>query len=195
VSRPSEMSFLTRALNPVPRGRLRDSDRKALAEVRAEEDVPGNWNKFPDPLPAPGYRLSTDPHYSTLLPEPLPDEDLEPVSERLQVWALYPGKRLKMVSEHRVSPRRLYDLPKGTLPLDWQIAMAESETLRLAQCAAYVALDMGATRVEIRSYRRKAATSRFVAGPVIHGLKGILKSQADILIAGEPTEAAIAADL
>ena len=196
MARPSEMAFLTRALDPAPRGKLREADRKALAEVRAEESACGNWNRIPTPLPAPGYRLSTDPHYSTLLPEkPLPDELLDPVAERLQVWALFPGRPTELVAEHRVSAKRLYDLPKGSLPRDWQIAMAESETLRLAQRSGHEALKRGARIVEIRSYRRKAASSRFVAGPVVHGLKGTLKSLDDLLIAGEPSEAAEAADL
>ena len=196
MARPSEMAFLARALDPAPRGKLREADRKALAEVRAEESACGNWNRIPTPLPAPGYRLSTDPHYSTLLPEkPLPDELLDPVAERLQVWALFPGRESELVAEHRVSAKRLYDLPKGSLPRDWQIAFAESETLRLAQRSGHEALKRGARIVEIRSYRRKAATSRFTPGPVVHGLMGTLKSLDDLLIAGEPSEAAEAADL
>lgn len=73
--------------------------------------------------------------------------------------------------------------------------MAESETLRLAQRSGHEALKRGARIVEIRSYRRKAATSRFTPGPVVHGLMGTLKSLDDLLIAGEPSEAAEAADL
>jgi hypothetical protein len=198
MSKPSEMSFLSRALNPAPRGKFRASDREALAEVREDEVVlPGKdpvfagWDRL---RPAPRPLLHVErPHWSEGLGEPLDDEDLKAIPERLEVWVLL-NRQSALRSTHRVGPKKLFDLKWSDFPSEYQLEVAKSETLKCAQKAALEALLEGATRVEIRSYRRKAASSRFEPGPVIHGLVGVLKSKDDILIEGEPSEAALQAD-
>lgn len=190
MSRPDLSRFLARALDPAPRNRLRDVDYRALAEVAASEECPRE-DRPPADLPH-WDRWTEDlrPHYSTLLTEPL---DVEAVAERLEVWALI-GRKTELRSTHRVSPKKLFGLSYSQFPTEYQVEYARSETLRIAQRAGWDALLDGASRVEIRSYRRKAPSGRRDTGIVIHGLVGVLKSVHDSLIDGEPQPESIEAD-
>lgn len=196
MTRPSESRFLAGALNPRPKSRLRKADLEALAEeAEAEAKSLTGWNRIPTPLSNPGHRLSSDPHYSTLLPDPLSKSELEAVPEQLEVWATYPGRPTEFLTAHRVSPMTLFGLSWGVFPTELQTEFAKAETLRLAQRTAWNALLEGARRVEIRPYSRKAASSRFSAGPVIHGRPYVLTSLADSVIDGEPLDKSIESDL
>jgi hypothetical protein len=195
MSRPNTSRFLTGALNPGPRNRLRKPDHEALEELRkVESEKPTLNSRFPVDLPHwDTWTEDTAPPWWSLLPEPLGDGELEAVPERLEVWALV-GRKTVRKSIHRVAPKTLFGLSWSEFPTEYQVEFARSETLRIAQRAAWDAILDGASRVEIRSYRRKAASSRFEPGISIHGLVGVLKSVTDSLIDGEPSVESLAAD-
>jgi hypothetical protein len=195
MSPPNLSRFLTGALNPGPKNRLRKPDHEALDELLEEESGKPTLNsRFPVDLPHwDSWSRDTRPAWWSLLPEPLGDGDLETIPERLEVWALVDGQTVRK-SIHRVSPKALFGLGWSEFPSEYQVEYARSETLRIAQRAARDLILAGSPRVEIRSYRRKAASSRFEPGISVHGLVGVLKNLDDSLIDGEPTIEALAND-
>lgn len=193
MSKPNLNGFLAGALNPRPRGKSRQADREALSASEEAGRI-GLNSRFSAPAPRVEYRHDPDRrHYSELLGEPLTDEELKSIPTELHVWVLGP-KGSKLISTHRVGPRKYFGLKWTQFPTEAQIEFCEAETLRCAQRAAWAALLEGTTRIEIRSYRRKEARSRFYPGPVIHGLVGVMTSVGDTLILGEPTEKALEVD-
>lgn len=189
-------AFLSRALSPPPRSRRRRADREALAEVLAEEA------KLTAPSNRPPHQLKSwdhwtwngEPDHWTPPCDPLSREDQWGLAERLQIWALWPGERTRLVSHHRVGPMKLYDLPTGTFPAEYQLEHARTETLRVALLNARQALTDGATRVEIRSYRRKPAASRYRMGQVLTNLVGVYTDANQTTDLGEPSEKALRID-
>lgn len=197
MPKPDLNGVLRGALNPRPRNPLSRADHEALAEVAASDSGKPTLNsRFPVAMPHWDHWVrETRPDYRELLPDvaPMSFVDMRGVSERLDVYALI-GRETVLRASHRVSSKALFGLTAAQFPTEYMIEYAKSETLRIAQRSAWAALLDGATRVEIRSYRRKAASSRYRLGPVVHGLVGVYTSVTDSLIDGEPTEESIAAD-
>lgn len=195
MTKPNTSRFLAGALNPPARSKLRKRDRKALEEVFEDENVtsearaPRVWEKEP---------FVHDPdreHWSKVLGEPLDEKALEAVATQLEVWVLDGAGKTKLLSVHRVSPKKYFGLTYSQFPSEDQRIFCEEETKRIAQRVGWDCLLNGARRVDIRSYRRKGASSRFHAGPAIHDWVATMKSlNEEPWILGEPTERAIEID-
>lgn len=195
---PNTSRFLNGALNPPERGKLRARDHEALDEVRVLDEALPTWNvREAVELPRPGYRLDTRPVVD--LGEPLDPKKLEAIATRFEVWE-FTGRRSKLRSVHRVGPKSLFGLKWSERPTEYQREVAEAESLRCAQRAAYEAFLDGATRVELKTYRRKEATSRFTPGLVVTGIvrtmdgKRSAMNVTDSWILGEPSEEALVID-
>lgn len=195
---PNTSRFLAGALNPPERGKFRARDLEALNEVRAlDELLPTLNEREPVKLPAPGHRLDNRPKVD--LGEPLDPKKLEAIATRYEVWE-FSGRRSKLRSVHRVGPKSLFGLKWSERPSEYQRDVADDESKRCAQRAAYEAFLAGATRVSIKTYRRKEATSRFKAGLVISDVVRTMDgkdhgtSALDSWILGEPSEEALLID-
>lgn len=196
-SKPNLTGFLNGALNPLERSKLRAVDHEALEEVFEADSL------RPKPRPPviwPKPRFEHDPdreHWSKSLPEPLEDDDLAAIPTRYEVRVLDSKGRFSKGprSCHRVSPKALFGLKYTDFPSEYQISVADMESRLCAQRAGWEYLLEGARRVEISSYRRKSASSRFSAGPVVTYPVAVMKSiSEEPWVLGEPSEKALEID-
>lgn len=195
MSRPNTNAFLRAALNPPDRGKFRARDFEALAEVEAEDESLRPKLREPVIWPTPRFEHVDRPHYSTLLPEPLDEDSLKAEPTFYEVWVLDAKGKSSIRSRHRVAPKTYFGLSWSEFPDFDQLAFADEQSRLCAQRAGYEYLLEGARRVDIRSYRRKASSSRFQAGPVETNWVATMKNVGEKpWLFGEPTEKALEID-
>lgn len=163
MSKPNLSAFLNGALNPPPRAKFRARDFEALNEVLAEDEAAVPKPREPVIWPTPRFEVDPDrEHWSKDLPPVLPDEDLEAIPLRYEVWVLDQKGRSELRSMHRVGPMKLFGIKRPNFPTEDQLRIADEQSRLCAQRAGYEYLMEGVRRVDIRSYRRKEAKSRRV---------------------------------
>lgn len=196
MSAPNLGAFLSGALNPPERGRRRKVDLKALLEVELEDEALRPVDR-PRVLP-PVIPFVHDPdreHWAKNLPPVLTDDELRAIPTEYEVWILPPKGKAFLSSRHRVGPKSLFGLKWSERPNDYQREIADLESRLVAQRAGWDALLEGARRVDVRSYRRKEATSRFTPGPVVTNWVATMKSLSEEpWVLGEPSEKALKVD-
>lgn len=166
MSKPNLTAFLSGALNPPSRSKFRACDFEALAEVRAADEALEPKPRDPVTWPAPRYLHDPDrEHWSKDLPPILPDDELEAVPLRYEVWVLDRKGRVELRSMHRVGPMKLFGIKRPHFPNEEQLRIADEQSKLCAQRAGFEYLADGARMVDIRSYRRKEAKSRRFSQP------------------------------
>jgi hypothetical protein len=196
MSKPNLTAFLGGALNPPARSKFRACDSEALAEVLAEDVALEPKPREPVIWPTPRFEVDPDrEHWSKDLPPILPDEDLEAIPLRYEVWVLDRKGRSEIRSMHRVGPMKYFGIKRPNFPTEDQLRIADEQSRLCAQRAGYEYLLEGARRVDIRSYRRKEAKSRRIPQAGETNWVATMKSFTDPpWILGEPTDEALEQD-